>query len=226
MAIAQRGSATSGAVSSNTWNVTKPTGVVADDYILVALTADFRANDPTPPTGFTQLATVQTQNVNQKTWLYGKKATGSEGATLTFTFDGVGGSAFGTYGCVAYSGVDTTTPMDVAAAAGTDGSSTTPAGLSQTTVTDGARVVALFGGRPGAGASGTVGGGATELVDIVGTVSNVFTYMEDFTKSPAGSVQLTFTSSAASAWNEFQVVLRPAASGNTYTKAGLAAIGP
>jgi hypothetical protein len=199
-----------GSVVTQNLTVTLPATVNADDYLLAVISTDWQPQVLSTPSGWTALANASADG-NRRMWAYGTKADGTEdGASVVF--NGTAGGTGHVWAVLRYSGVDTTTAMDVAAASGTEASTSTPAGQSQTTVTDNAMVVACFGTRGSAG-TGTAGGGATERVDSNATASNVALYVEELVKTPAGAVQLPASFTFSQSWNDIQVALRPAADG-------------
>lgn len=215
MPVAIRGTAQSGAVQNTTWNVALPSGIVADDYIIIAIMVDMRPNWTTVPSGFSLIASP-TWDGNRQLFVYAKKATGSEGSSVQFVSDGVGGTPTGVYGSIAYSGVDPTTALDVASTSddrADDADTTAPDAPSQTTVTDQAMVIGIFGARTVSGNTGTPGGGATERLDIVGSIQNAAIYIEELVKTPAGAIAMNATMTVASVWAAVQMALRPAAGG-------------
>ena len=213
MAIAQRGTAYSGSQATSTnWVVAVPSGTAAGDYLLVAFAMDF-SNTPTitPATGFTQLAADQYSG-NQRLFVFGKVADGSE----TFPAFTLSAGEFGIRSCCGYSGVNTTTPQDVTISTyNSVTTTTTPEQASQTTVSNGCMIVAWFSTRiSGSDYTGTADSSpaATTVFDYsdqpgVGS----YCYAEQYLQPSAGAVQLSMTSSQSGApWVGIQVALRPA----------------
>jgi len=126
------------ATAATSITLTAPTGVVASDIVL-AVIYDAAANVAvTPPAGWTLVN--QTNDVAQGMVTYW--ATGN---VTSYVFN-IGGSALNTIGLtIAYSGVDTTTPMDATAVGRVNAASTNITTPSITTVTANAMLVGFFG---------------------------------------------------------------------------------
>jgi len=117
-AIAMRGTGATAAWSSgSTITLTKPTGVVAGDVMLVSIAQHDSSGTPTAATlsGWTPVksGTLGGNSPDFGTILY-KVAGSSEPSNYAFSL--VGTVSGGVGGIVAYSGVDNTTPLDVAVA--------------------------------------------------------------------------------------------------------------
>ncbi len=172
----------------------------------------------TPPTGFTAIVTGTGTTDNGRLWVFRKVSDGSEGGSVSAT---ISTAKFGAKGAIAYSGVDNTTPEDVASTTNTNAAATaTPAQTSQTTVTDGARIVAFFARRGVSGYTGTADASpaANELVDQ--NFTEMYVFIEDYAQPSLGAIALDATiSSSLDFWARAQVALRPAAAGEFFTKA-------
>lgn len=208
--------AASAQILTNTATIDKPTGTVADDYMVAVISVDGGARTITPPAGWTQLALVQKTTGDQQTMgVYGKRAGGSEGANYAFTVSGgAGGGAI-----VGYSGVDTTTAIDVTASTAESTGGTSPvtvAASSVTTVTANAMVLWIAATDQGANnpisAGFTPPTGFTERVDNSSYDWTTFTVAEKgFASAGAtGSVSGTFSASSGShGYIAALVALRP-----------------
>ncbi len=210
--------ASSAAVVAGTVTITKPSGTVDNDYMVALLSADGGSRTITAPTGWTSLGVVQKATGDGQTArVFGKKAS-SEGASYDFTFDG--GAGGGTI--VSYSGVDTTTAIDVASSTNSGVGSTSPTtvtGTGVTTATDHAMVLWLAAADQGANhpisAAYAPPSGFTERVDYGGGGEMDWTTIsvaeKEFAATGAtGDQSGTFTSSASShGWIAFLVALRP-----------------
>lgn len=131
----------SGATS---FSITKPTGVANGDVILFWASQDDEGQTLTGPSGFTELAnTSSPASRDMSVWLGYKVVTnaGSEPASYTITSSiSQEWSGF----CARISGVDTTTPIDVATPTPVASTATSVDSPEVTTVTDGALVVRLL----------------------------------------------------------------------------------
>ena len=118
MAIALRGTQT----ALNTTSISKVTGVVDDDLMIVSVIVYDNTVTITPPAGWTLAgsATISGGTATKHAVYYKKAA--SEGSSYSFTNSG---GAYTDLLSIAYSGVDTTTPMDATATTNT-GTSGTP----------------------------------------------------------------------------------------------------
>ncbi len=161
--------------------VSKPAGVVTNDVLIAAVTVD---QTPTisPPAGWTLVrsdanGTIQTQAI------YWHAAGGSEPATYTFTFGGAVNSAVA--GIAAYSGVNTTTPIDVSSGQA-NATSTSVTAPSVTTTVANAMIVGIFGLDNDA--SFTPPAGMTERWDVdVQGVNDEGSEGADVVKATAGA---------------------------------------
>ncbi|MFM7310452.1 MAG: hypothetical protein ACKOZY_07570, partial [Flavobacteriales bacterium] len=141
--IAQRGTATSAISTTATVTINKPTGVVAGDMMIANIGNFFNGtNTSATSSGWTLIAGTDVDR-GRATLLY-KIAGASEPAS--YTFDVTAFSSAATGAIVAFSGVDNTTPFDVAAnSAWYTATSTSLSNIpSVSTVTDNSAVV-MFG---------------------------------------------------------------------------------
>ena len=144
--------------ASTTIAVTVPTGVAAGELLICAVTGSRTASGDTltPPAGWNTAALVKDGSTNGVvTGLYWRVATGGESSTYTWTCTaGTAGRIGGAMQRV--SGVDSTTPMDVAAASAslTAVAGTTIDSPTITTVTANALLVGV--GSVNASASATL----------------------------------------------------------------------
>ena len=121
--------------------ISKPTGTTTNDVLLAALTIRGAAITITPPSGWTQVRSdASGSTVNQT--IYRKVAGGSEPSSYAFTFSDPVSAAVG--GIVGYTGVDTTTPIDVSGGQA-NASSTSVTAPSVTTTVANTQLVAFFG---------------------------------------------------------------------------------
>lgn len=135
-----RSTATAASTPLTTIVVTKPAGVATNDVLLAAVSVD-QTPTITPPAGWT-LVRSDANGTTQTQAIYWHAAGASEPATYTFTFGAPVASAVA--GLVAYSGVDTTSPIDVAGGQSNAASSSITAPSVTTTVAN-TMLVGFFG---------------------------------------------------------------------------------
>lgn len=128
-------------------SIPKPTGVVADDYLIALIEQDAVVRTFTPPAGWVSLYRVSKATGDTQTAeVYGYKASSSEPSTYDFGISNVNNGQ----GIIcAYSGVNTTTAQDCTGTgtSATGGSSpVTVTALSITTVTANSLVIWLATG--------------------------------------------------------------------------------
>lgn len=176
--VAVVGTPTLGEVASAqsvTCNV--PTGVLAGELLVVAVTHSEASAAVPDQTGWTTVAKATNASASVQTALFYRVATGSEPASYTFT--GLNASAVNraTAEMFRLSGVDTTTPLDVAAgtAVGFGTSITTP---SVTTVTAGALVIYAVARATATASDINVASGTTLIIDTTGTGRRAITAQE------------------------------------------------
>jgi hypothetical protein len=97
--------------TSTTISIALPSGLVADDVFVANISASGQATC-TPPAGWVEIVALNATLRAPAQWAYYKKYTGAEDDPAVFTFS-VGRSSNG--GINLFSGVDTTTQIDVAA---------------------------------------------------------------------------------------------------------------
>jgi len=169
-AVAQRGTATTGTTTNTSLTISKPSGVVAGDVMLVSIAQV--GNNSVNPTyaGWTAVAGANLGgNPKSRGSVLYKVADGTEGSTFTFT---LGSGTTGAVGSmVAFSGVDTSgaTPFDVSPGTILTANSTAAGATTITTVSADAAVI-MFGmasnGAPTwSGWTTTSPGALTELYD-------------------------------------------------------------
>lgn len=168
--IAQRGAATTATSTGTTITINRPTGVVAGDIMLVNISSrDTGGNNLSNPTsgGWTLVQGSQITQARRWGAVMYKIATGSEPADYTFTLDTDANATVGAI--VAFSGVDTTTPFDVASPAYNTANANTVTAIGLTTVTPNAAVI-MFGVASNnptwSGWTTTTPGVLTELYDV------------------------------------------------------------
>lgn len=202
---------------SNT-SVTKPTGTVDDDLVVLVLINGRNGSygpAPTAPSGFTLLPSMPVQ-VNEggfylQGWVYYKVASG-EGASWAFTHSTITTQAF----ALTYRGVDTTTPIDVT---GTSNITTSAGAVRNwtgiTTVTADAMLVVLGWDWADTSNNLTPPTGFTERLEV-----NPLVYAaEKVQASPGATGNFSHTSNSGGGLPRvgYLMALRPVASGVTGT---------
>ena len=199
-------------------NVTKPTGVVQDDLIILAFACDGSANGNVldQPGDWTSAFTaLHPTGDGQYLHVYYKFAGGSEPSAYSFQSNASGGNDVG-YICAAFRGVDKTTPLDVSIVTTTNSSGNTSVvsvSLTGATVaTENAVVVWVAAGDPNSASSGTWGvpsgysSADTRFANFAPLAIGYKTVSAGATGSIAGS--LTFTGGTAG-FAGAVIVLRP-----------------
>jgi hypothetical protein len=139
--IQQRGSATSGTTSNTSLTINKPSGVVEGDLMIVNICQANSNNNPTL-SGWTLIAGANQGNYRYTAIMY-KVATASEGASYTFTLGTGTDAAVGSI--IAFSGVDPSSPFDVATGTLSTGAGTTATATGITPITNNAAIVFIGG---------------------------------------------------------------------------------
>lgn len=211
MAIAFRASgsalASSGGASAVT--VTKPAGATAGDVAvaIISLNSSTAVTDNNGAAAWTKVAEHNEAAHSMCVWR--RVLDGAEGASYDFTAD-----ASVSWGIVTaeYSGVDTTTPIDVAPSFQSDAATTTGTAPSVTTVTDGALALAACSADTGAGAF-------TDYPDDVGedytlrvetTASRDLALVEKLITAAGVIAAQTFTYDTSTGLRGVHFALRPA----------------
>lgn len=208
MAVAFRDSSTSGAGASPV-SVPKPAGVADNDAMLMEFTIDDSGGTVTTPTGWTYVDDIVNGGGLFRTYLFRKVAAGEPANySVSFTVATTGAGAI-----VAYSGVNTTTPIDTYAESA-PGATATPASPSITPSVNDCMIVALFGNsNNNGGDTGTPDSSpaATERVDYSDTGALFIRhYIEDFLQGAAAAISLDFTNTISRLWTAYTVALKPA----------------
>ena len=119
-----RAAASASATTGNI-TITKPTGTVENDVLIASIGVRPNTTGITPPTGWTLVRRVDTTGPDANSLAVYRLAAGaSEPASYTWTLTGVSASSGGIQ---SFTGVDTTTPIDV------ENGQTTASGLSHAT---------------------------------------------------------------------------------------------
>jgi hypothetical protein len=218
MAIAFRSSAGGNIGSSTTLTVSAaPAGVQNDDLLVlfVATNAAHTLGAGGPgAAGWTQIGSTQTHGADTSMSCWYKKAA-SEPSDYTFTTTFTGNQAQ-SYLILAYSGVDTTTALDVAAVQENSTNTETAPAITVAPATNGAMILFLLGSDPGVdpvsfAANTPVGSTAratqqSALSTFVGEI--------EYLQATAGSQEIVGATSS-DAYCETGIALRAAAGGAT-----------
>jgi hypothetical protein len=201
-------SASSGANngSATTVVIPAPSGVLSGDVMIASVAARGNPNF-TAPAGWT-LIRLDINGFTLRQALYWKVATGSEPPSYTWTLSNSQAAAGG---IVAYSGVDTTNPIDVHSGAfSPSGATSSAVAPSVTTTVNGAMIVGFFGVARNTGV--TPPAGMTERFDVV---ANGGTYPQavesaDVLQAAAGATGDKIATYSGTAQNVAQLLaLRP-----------------
>lgn len=209
------------ATAGTSWAVPYPATVAADDLLIIFMRTNGGA--VTTPAGWTSVYAEATV-ANPKGGVYIKKAAGGETGSVTVTTASTTGVAV----MLSYTGVDTTTPQDVAAVTVAFDGTTNPVAVafpSITTVTAGAVLIAALCSN-----STTVTHTATvdtvaadfERVEYTATVpgptASAFAgALYEDAQPTAGAKAVVITQSAARAYWGVVLALRPGATSTNYT---------
>jgi len=217
MAIAMRGTPqTAYHDTGSALSISKPSGVVSGDLIVFAVGTD-SAETRTGPAGFTSKSATNVSDQRLQIWY--KVADGTEGASFSCGAGGANSAGF----CVAYSGVDNTTPFDVAAGTNGSGTGASITAASITPTTNGCQILFVGCRDSNSNSPQTVSppsGSWAEQVDITvaGETCWANAYLADFNQATAGAVGTT-TATASSTANATNIgillALRPASGGGT-----------
>jgi hypothetical protein len=208
-----RNSLASSVAGSATLTVTKPSGVVDGDYMIVAIVVSPETHTVTTiPSGWSWDALGSDAGTAQKLLVYGKTAA-SEGASWNWVFNSSPPNALAV--CIAYSGV-AATPFDIDTGANLQASSTTQPTDSITPTVDGCTVVGIYAldtSETKYPATPDSSPAATERIEG-SNASDQHIYIQDFTQATAAAVvlQATFSNSAAQ-WLTYAQAIAPAVGG-------------
>lgn len=189
--------------------VTKPTGLTDGDVLITTMATDVAAG--TPPSGFTTIGSATTAASERVTVAY-KVVTTASGEPASYTWTGQSGRT--SISITAFSGVDNTTPIDMAA---TTSVSTTPCSLSNTTVTNAALLLAMCVGDWST-AGMTVPASMTQLFNLGSPGRRVAGAYESQATAGATGTK-SFTGSAGLSMAGILFALRPAGGPTTHALA-------
>ena len=193
--------------------VTVPSGVQDDDFLFLIITTFSVIAIPTP-SGWIQAGSTQDVGTDSSTGVFYKIAS-SESSPWTFT-DFWPGATSCRWTSLAYSVVDTTTPLDVAITQNASGFTSTPATTSITPANNNSMIVAIMACDSGSNPTGTpdTSPACTERVDIA---SRPTIYVQDFLQSTAAAVVIDGNFSAPDFWASFAIALREESVDETVT---------
>jgi len=193
--------------SGTSITITKPSGVTDGDVLVASIALSFNAvDDITPPDGNWHLVRAEAHSSQfVQLHLFYKVVTDASGEGADYTFSWTG-SYTNNGGIARYSGVNTSTPSDVASSSN-DGTSTSPTGSSITTATNGSMLVWVCGAVTATGARYTPPGGFAEEWEIAAVPRST---LADYTQATAGaSGDQVGTLSNSKPWLCFLWALRP-----------------
>ncbi len=187
--------------------VAKPAGVVAGDVMLASVVADGGTGVTVSASAGWTLVKTQSSSTVVQAAVFQKVATAAEPVSFVFTLS-VAKKV--TASISAYSGVDTTTPIDVLATASTSTSGTVKSAPTITTAGSYRQVVAVYGVK--ASTSLTPASGLVERVDANSTGTGGVTLGVDDRNvaGVGGSGVSTVTAAVAGVGVQVTVALRPA----------------
>lgn len=202
-AIAEVGASSANASSSSSEAISKPSGVASGQVLVATITAS-GTGAITPPAGWTQ---IQDTTTTFRQSSYYHVADTSEPSSWTWS---LGSARYASGGIIAYSGVDTTVPVDASASSsGASGNAVTP---PVTANFAGDQVIAAVGftGSWFLFNSVTPGTGTTERYDS-STINMTESEAADFTQASAGATPTkTATPATGGAWIADTIALDPA----------------
>jgi hypothetical protein len=212
--IAYVSSSTTTYASRTNTTVTAPTGIQDGDLILLGILTgnNTEAVDPTPPAGFTLVASTDTSDTpgfNVEMRVY-RKTAASESGNYTFTHATASSQGF----ALVYRGVDASSPLDVTATANNGGAAagTTTTATGVTTVTANTRLVFIAQDWADTANNLTPPSGMTERFDVSPLI-----YAADALQASAGaSGNKTMTNNTAAgsgSWSAVLVALRESGAG-------------
>lgn len=184
----------------------RPSGVVEGDVMVAFINSDTASQALTLPSGWTLTEDTATSGSELRGFAAWKVAGASEPSSYTFAFDS---SVDAAVVIVAYSGVDTTAPVDVADSTLDTSKTSTAVAPSVTTTVDDARVVVAGMAEASTTVStpsGTTSRGAVESVSGVAASMRV----ADFDQETAGATGTKdFTLGTSPQWVGVTVALAP-----------------
>jgi len=182
-----------------------PTATAEDDLLIATVATDGNAPVATPA-GWTLIDLGQSPGNASTFGVWYRVATASEPATHTFTWGAPNENATGTI--LRYTGVDTSTPIDVSGVA--TGNSVNPTAPSVTTTAANARLLRLFGADTTVSVNTVPTGTTRRYAQSSGGTGPTTSGGSDVNRPTAGATGTgAFTISAAQPWRAVSVALRP-----------------
>lgn len=216
MAITFIGSATASAINGANVNITLPAGTAQNDVVIVLQgCAGVPQSNPGATDGYTLIANTS-PSARANKWVGWKVMGASPDATVTLS--GTAGASEAVAGLVlVYRGVDTTTPMDVAATE-SSGNSTNPDCPSITPTSNDCAILALANSEINDATPGTVAGYSTPVVIASAAETrpqgSAGCYLIKTGGAGVAEDPAAYSSWTTGNWNSTTVALRPSASGS------------
>jgi len=214
LALRNHSESTSSASAVSSGSITIPIDTQVGDLMVVCV-GHVGTDTVTPPTGWSTQVNQTATGSTATMWVFTKLAqAGDAGSSQTFTF--LTNTHAIAIECRVYGGVDTSTPMDVAATSQAS-SGTSPTAPALTTVTDGAMLVAFYLAVDG-GASGPTwtapSGYTNEYTALTTKASGANAALHGSEKTLAtagtsGSPAATITSAGLNRWVGALLAIRP-----------------
>jgi hypothetical protein len=206
VAIAHRATSSlyQGTASSTTHAVPYPASLVAGDVIFLVLGTGVADNPANTPAGWNLAVSANPTSVSRNLAVFWKAATGSETGSETVT---IPSAAVGQGAMVAYSGVDTTTPIDVTPVYD-EGLATSSHAAPSTTPSTADTYVAYIFLNGGAGDTWTTNpAGTTERFEATATISSRSVLFVDKPGPASGVASGTGTAIASGSGNALRMTL-------------------
>jgi len=191
--------------------VAKPAGVVDGDFILVAVTTDTVHAINSVIEGWTQIGTAQDASTDSTTSIFYKIAS-SEGESWTFT-DLFVDTEIWSGVVIAYSGVNATTPLDVAVVQGSETANTTHSTDAITPTSNNTMVISIWGVDGSEAYTGTADSdpSCTERADYNNAYGAYgWTYIQEHKQTTAAEEIHDLTINVSDVMSWFIIALRPA----------------
>ncbi len=204
------GSGSAGFTATRSPVVTKPTGTLNGDLIIIMFVTESAFTLSTPALWTLGDDIVADISDAQGAWIY--KIAATEAASWTFT-NLFAVTESGQAVVLVYRGVDQTTPIHKKAEGSTVAGATSVSGPSVTPTIDGCTIVQLVGCDPDASAhQGTPDTSPVgrERYDAKDAGNNSYVFVQDYWQETAAAVALDATGLTAGRYLEFQAALAPA----------------
>ncbi len=211
-----RSSATTNVGVAGNITISKPTGTTTNDVMVACVAIDADPVTFTPPTGWTSIGKHTNTTDGQTTEAFVFRAGGSEPSTYTWTSDGGGTGLAGYIRC--YSGVSTSTAIDVTTSINSGESASSPISLQATgvtTTTNNTMLVWIASTDAPAACTFTQPSSFLNTVSVTDLSTFVNLSGADLAQTTAGASgnktgSCTFSGGGTSGWTCFLVALRSA----------------